>query len=338
MNTLIKYNKKNFVLFLLGSFIVLLIFLLAGIEETINLLLKINFETILFLFLIEFLIIFLHSLRWRIILHNNVCNKEVTFKNIFLSTNIGLFASNIVPAGTTVSEPIRAYVLSKADNFPMIKSFASSIVNLMLEVLPIFLLISIAIYFVIANNISPFLLAILIFAFLVVLFLSTISFLSITNKKLAMKTANFFVNFFSKLSFLKKHVEEQKKDINRVVSIFCESAQTNASKKNLFFGTSISLITWILNFLRTYIIFIAVGFNINIAIFVTIMVVVYVVSFIPTTPGGIGIYELSSVGLFSLFGVSIAVASIVTIIDRFFSYWLVCIVGYVSLLFITKKI
>jgi len=338
VNITTKHKKRNTVLFLLGIFIVLLMVLFVGIDEIINLALKISLEIFILLILIEFAIIFLHAVRWRIILNKNVANKEVTFRNIFLATNVGLLSGNIVPAGSATSEPVRAYILSKADNFPMVKSFASSIVNLMLEILPVILLIAISIYFVITNHIPILLLIILIFAFFVVLILSLISFFSITNQKIAKKIANFFINLSSKFSFLRKRSERQRKNVDKIVYEFCESAQKNTSKEILFFGTFISLVTWFLNFLRTYIIFISLGFDIHIAIFVAVMVIVYIVSYIPTTPGGMGVWELSSVGLFSLLWVPPSISATVTLIDRFFSYWLVCLVGYISLIIISKKI
>jgi len=128
-----------------------------------------------------------------------------------------------------------------------------------------------------------------------------VSFLSIIDRKRALKITTFFINLFSKFSFLKKRMSETKGKIEGIVSEFHDGAKYGLNIKIFGLGTIISFIIWFFSFLRLYIIFVAVGYNIDIAVFVAVLVVVLIISYISIFPGSIGIWEVSSIGLYTLF-------------------------------------
>ncbi|CEG12250.1 conserved membrane hypothetical protein [groundwater metagenome] len=334
----IYINKRTVVLFIIGIIILILLLSLVGIDKVWNAMSKLDVRILLFLIGLQVFIIFLHTLRWAIVLYNKIKNKEISFASLFLATSVGLFSGNIVPAGSVVSEPIRAYILSKLDNFPMAKSFGSAIINLNLEILPVLLFISIALYFVLADEISVYLVLLLIIAAIFVGILSLVSFLSVVDRKRALNIATFLINIFSGFSFLKKRMSETKTKINGIVSEFHDGAKYGLNLKIFGLGTIISFIIWFFSFLRPYIVFIAIGYNIDIAVFVAVIVVVLIISYIPTLPGGIGIWEVSSIGLYTLLGVPSEYAAAVVIVDRLISYWFVCLFGYVALIIAYKRI
>jgi len=334
----LNINKKAILLFIIGIIILIVLISIVDIEKILNVMQKLDIKIFLFLIGLQIFIIFLHTLRWSVVLYNKIKSKEVSFINLFLATSVGLFSANIVPAGSAVSEPLRAYILSKLDNFPVAKSFGSAIINLNLEILPVLLLIIISLYFVISDEISSYVAFLLIISGIIVGILSFISFLSIIDKKSALKITKFFMNIFSKFSFLKKKIENVKGRIENVISDFHEGAKYGLNIKIFGIGTIISFIIWFFTFLRFYIIFIAIGYNIDIAVFVVVFVVVLIISYIPTLPGGIGIYEASAVGLYFALGVPSEYAAAATLIDRLISYWFVCLFGYVALIITYKKI
>jgi len=331
-------NKRTVVLFIIGIIILILLLFLIGIDKVLNAMSKLDVRILLFLIGLEVFIIFLHTLRWAIVLYNKIKNKEISFTSLFLATSVGLFSGNIVPAGNVINEPIRAYILSKLDNFPMAKSFGSAIINLNLEILPVLLLISIALYFVLADEISVYIVLLLIIAAIVVGILSLVSFLSIVDRKRALNIATFIINLFSRFSFLKKRMSGTKTKIKRIVSEFHDGAKYGLNLKIFGLGTIISFIIWFSSFLRQYIVFIAIGYNIDIAVFVAVVVIVLMISYIPTLPGGIGIREASSIGLYTLLGVPSEYAAAAVIVDRLISYWFVCLFGYAALIIAYKRI
>ncbi|PKP59456.1 MAG: hypothetical protein CVT88_05465 [Candidatus Altiarchaeales archaeon HGW-Altiarchaeales-1] len=334
----LNINKQTIALFVMGIIILIILLSLIGIDKIWNAMSKLDVRILLFLIGLQVFIIFLHTLRWAVVLYDKMKNKEISFTSLFLATSVGLFSGNIVPAGSVVSEPIRAYILSKLDNFPMAKSFGSAIINLNLEILPVLLFISIALYFVLADEISPYIALLLIIAAIVVGILSLVSFLSIVDTKRALKIANFLLNLFSKFSFLKERMSGIKNKINSIVSEFHDGAKYGLNLKIFGLGTIISFIIWFFSFLRLYIVFIAIGYNIDIAVFVAVLVVVLIISYIPTLPGGIGIWEVSSIGLYTLLGVPSEYAAAAVIVDRLISYWFVCLFGYFALIIAYKRI
>lgn len=331
-------NKRTTVLFIIGIIILILLLFLIGIDKVWSAMSKLDVRILLLLIGLQVFIIFLHTLRWAIVLYDKIKNKEISFTSLFLATSVGLFSGNIVPAGSVVSEPIRAYILSKLDNFPMAKSFGSAIINLNLEILPVLLLIFISLYFVLADEISLYVALLLIIAAIVVGILSLVSFLSIVDRKRALKIVTFFIKLFSKFSFLKKRMSETKNKIDDIVSEFHDGAKYGLNIKIFGLGTIISFIIWFFSFLRLYTIFIAIGYNIDIVVFVTVLVVVLIISYIPTLPGGIGIWEVSSTGLYTLLGVPSEYAAAAVIVDRIISYWFVSLFGYTALIVAYKRI
>ncbi|MDI6730477.1 MAG: flippase-like domain-containing protein [Candidatus Altarchaeum sp.] len=331
-------NKKTIALFAMSIILLIILLSMIGIDKVWNAMSKLDVRIFLFLIGLQVFIIFLHTLRWAIVLYNKIKNKEISFTSLFMATSVALFSGNIVPVGSVVSEPIRAYILSKLDNFPMAKSFGSAIINLNLEILPVLLFISIAIYFVLADEISVYIVLLLIIAAIFVGILSLISFLSIVDRKRALNIATFFINLFSKFSFLKKRMSETKIKIGCIISEFHDGAKYGLNLKIFGLGTIISFIIWFFSFLRPYIVFIAIGYNIDIAVFVAVLVVVLIISYIPTLPGGIGIWEISSIGLYTLLGVPSEYAAAAIIVDRLISYWFVCLFGYAALIIAYKRI
>jgi len=331
-------NKRTVVLFIIGIVILIILLSLIGIDKIWNAMSKLDIQILLLLIGLQVFVIFLHTLRWTVVLYNKIKNKEISFMSLFLATSVGLFSANIVPAGSVVSEPVRAYVLSKLDNFPMAKSFGSTIINLNLEILPVLLLIFISLYFVLADKFSLYLVLLLIIAAIIIGILSLVSFLSIIDRKRALKITTFFINLFSKFSFLKKRMSETKGKIEGIVSEFHDGAKYGLNIKIFGLGTIISFIIWFFSFLRLYIIFVAVGYNIDIAVFVAVLVVVLIISYISIFPGSIGIWEVSSIGLYTLLGVPSEYAAAAVIIDRLIGYWFVCLFGYLALIIAYKRI
>lgn len=331
-------NKKTAVLFIIGIVILILLFFTIGIDKIWNAMSKLDIKIFLLLIGLQIFIIFLHTLRWEVALHNKIKTKEVSFTSLFLATSVGLFSTNIIPAGGIVSEPIRAYLLSKLDNFPNAKSFGSVIINLNFEILPVLFFILTALYFVLAREISIYIALLLVIAAIGAGIFSSISLLSIINKKLALRITTFLINTGSKIPLLKKKISDTEIKIEHIISEFHEGAKYGLNLKIFALGTAISFIIWFLSFLRLYIIFISIGYNIDIAVFISVLIVVVIISYIPTSPGGIGVWELSSIGLYTILGVPSGYAAAAVIIDRLISYWFVSLFGYIALLIAYKRI
>jgi len=335
-------NKKLVLLFAVSIFFLILMLFWIGIDKIISSILLINFEVVVLLFFLQIFIIFLYAFKLFVVVYENLSffsfRSFRSFKNMLFVTMVGLLANNITPVGAAGGEPFKAYVLHKIERLSMEKSFAAVIANLFIEVLPIFIFTSIALFFVFKNDFPLYFIFVLTIAGVIVLFLFLISFFSLVNKTFSMKIAMFFINFFSHFSFFRKASKKAKERVFMIVSDFNMAFKSYLTKKILFFGTVLSLLIWIFSFLRFYLIFISMGYHINVAVFLVVQVTLIIISFLPLLPGSILIWEASSIGLFILFGVPKEIAAAATVIDRFFSFWLTSFFGVVASLTVADKI
>lgn len=97
-------------------------------------------------------------------------------------------------------------------------------------------------------------------------------------------------------------------------------------------GLSILMFAFIYS--KAFIIFRSVGYNITIAdLIVSLSLILWLSSILPI-PGGIGIKELIMIGIYSMVGIPITTAAIVSLIDRAIYLFFVIIIAYLSIVFI----
>lgn len=106
-------------------------------------------------------------------------------------------------------------------------------------------------------------------------------------------------------------------------------ANSFSNFKNLSFVFILSLLSWLLECVRLYVVFYAFHVEIDFVAIIIIFLLANVIGVISALPGGIGSIEISLTGLFVLFGVPSAMAGSITLIDRLVSFWLVNIIGII---------
>lgn len=332
-------NKKVVFLFVVSVIALIAMLFWIGIDEIISAIFSIDSNVFVFLFFLQMLIILLYTFKLSFIIYGKFTFFSFrSFKNVLYATLVGLLVNNMTPMGAAGGEPFKAYVLHKIEKLSMARSLASVITNLFVEVLPIFILTAIALFFVFKNDVPLYIAFILISASVIVLILFLISSFSAIDKAMSMKVAMFFIELFSKISFLKKAAEKARNEVHKVVSDFNDAFRICMSKKILFFGTIISLLIWFLSFLRFYVIFLGMGYNINIAAFIVVQITVLILSFLPLFPGSILVWEASSIGLFVIFGVPKEIAAAATVLDRLLSFWLTSLFGSIASVVVAGRI
>lgn len=288
---------------------------------------KIPFKFLLILLLLQTMIMINSAVKWRIILMNS----RISIKNILLATLVGYLVNNITPVGLAGGEPVRAYLLSRAENIRFSTAVSSVIVDLFLEIFPIFILILISIAMILIGGESETLAIILGIIAVALLTLFIITVILMTHKNLILILTQRFLDILIKIPILSDYAKRKRADIDGVSKRFKKAMKEYMmDAKILFFGTTISIVGWILRFLRVYLAFIALGYSIPLGTLIIVETAVLAISFVPIFPGALGIWEGSSIGLFVLFGVDGAVATAATIIDRTFFYILPSIVGAFS--------
>ncbi len=320
-------RKKHAILFLASIGIIAAILYIAGFDEVLSLVLKIKLRYILLLLLIQFIIMMLSAFKWMIILRNF----HVSVKNIFSATFVGYLVNNITPIGIAGGETVRAYTIYKTDRIPLHTAFASVVIDLFLEIIPIFFLSGLAIFLVIIEGV-PFEIAIVLgITTAVMLTLFAISLKIATEGAFLSRLIRVFISILSKLPILEKHIKKVEARTEVMASRFRDAMEEHLMNSyTIIIGTFTSLITWGFRFIRVYIIFLAFGIKIPLSTILIVETTIVILSFIPVLPGALGIWEGASIGLFILFGISAVTATAVTLVDRILFYVIPSILGAIS--------
>jgi len=319
--------RRTFLLFLLGLLLVGIILYLVNPFKVWDEMQNVPFKFLLVLLFLQITIMINSAVKWRTILMNS----RVSMKNILTATFVGHLVNNITPVGLAGGEPVRAYLLSKTEKIRFSTAVSSVIVDLFLEIFPIFILIVISMAMILVGGESETLAIILGIIAVALLALFVITIILITHKNLIPILTQRLLDILIKIPILREYAKRKREDIDGISKRFKKAMKEHMmDAKILFFGTTISIIGWILRFLRVYLAFIALGYNIPLSTLIIVETAVLAISFVPIFPGALGIWEGSSIGLFVVFGVDGAVASAATIIDRAFFYILPSIIGVIS--------
>lgn len=111
-----------------------------------------------------------------------------------------------------------------------------------------------------------------------------------------------------------------------------------ATSENLILVLIFSMSSWILEFLRLYMVFYAFNVEISFVFIVIILLFADVIGIISLLPGGIGSTEITLTGLFMLFGVSQTLAGSIALTDRLISFWMISMLGIIFSSYYSKDI
>ncbi len=106
----------------------------------------------------------------------------------------------------------------------------------------------------------------------------------------------------------------------------------------LFIVCSLSLLSWVLECLRLYIVFVAFNFHISFFSVVIIFFLANIIGIVSALPGGIGSVEISLTTLFILFNVPFYLAGSITLVDRLISFWIVSALGIIFSAYYAREI
>jgi len=236
--------------------------------------------------LLALLTMWLRAIRWRYLLEPI---KRIKNHSLFSAVMIGFMANNVLPA--RIGEFVRAYAIGKKENLSKSLSFATIVVERILDgfTLLAFLLV-ILIFFPLPGwlkkaGISAFIFYLLIIAFFVLLkrykenmLKFSAYLLSPFSKRLSQKTTEFLISFVAGFDVLKG-----KKQIALI----------------LFYSFSI----WIIYAVLTLLVFISFNFNLPVyAPFLLVVILTFGVM-IPSSPGFIGTYQFFCVTGLAFWGI-----------------------------------
>lgn len=131
-------DKKSVFFLGISVFILFVMLWLVGIDEVIADLKVAKLELIALAIGVQVVTYVLYALRWQIL--NNLADINTSLKKLIPMVLVGLAVNNITPSGRGGGEPVRAYILSKEENYPMRETFATVVADRALDTFPFIVL------------------------------------------------------------------------------------------------------------------------------------------------------------------------------------------------------
>ncbi|KYC52058.1 MAG: Glycosyltransferase AglD [Candidatus Methanofastidiosum methylothiophilum] len=318
---MVKY--KAILPFTAGIILILVFIYFVGYNEFVTLIKSSNPVYLGLAVVFQFLNLIFEAYKWKPILES--LKPNVSLRNVFQATMIGIFFNNITPGARTGGEPMKTFFMSREEDITPIETvFATVTVDRIVESLPFFVL---AIFSVIYVNLFltvrwsvVVILSFIIVAYIAVLFVATyVCF----NKSAGEKVVFNFLTLIGKFSKRIKKYEDLA--LSMVENFHGQFQLILKNRNNLYRSIGASIIMWVSWMLRTYFVFLALGKPLNPVLVVLVTTISLLMGLIPFLPGGIGIVEVTMSVLYAALKVGKNIALTATILDRIISFWFVLV-------------
>jgi len=264
---------------------------------------NINLWYLIPLSVIELLIAFVRSQRWKYIIDPG---KKIKSWAIFSTFSIGMMMNLLLPALT--GQVARVFLLSKKEEIKKTFAFTTIVLEVLFDAIVLLgLLIFVSSFYVFPEHLTSW----WHFGGLAIIALSVFLFWMSRNHKDAAEKIE--TGKFSQISGFANRLLELK-------TTFVYGLKMLRSSKHLFLVTGFTIISWSLQALMVYLLINAFDINIDLWGAVVIMVINTVMVMVVVTPVNIGTFQLACVFALSLFKIDKQTALSFSIVLHFFNY------------------
>jgi len=277
--------------------------IVPALGESLKMLTETRIQYVILAFLVYMLSVYLFAVRWQRVLY---CI-GYTLKAIDLFPIIfgAIFVNNMTPANRTGGEPLRMFWAKKRFGISYTDAFITMLFERLVEAIPIILLLFYVLY---------------LFPSLEIQFLPK-SILTLNSTCLLLLT-------FLATGVLVWIFRER-------FTVFVKDIQQNWKKLNRSFipVLLLSCWVWILDIIRLKLIALALNIPLSLYIISAVSILYLLLGLLPVTPGGIGIVEGGLISLLLYFGLPLASAGSFVFLERFISYGLSSLIGFLYLFY-----
>lgn len=322
-------DKKTIIFFAVSILILLVMLYFVGIDEVINSLKYANLTLIALAVAFQFATFFLYTLRWKIL--NGIANMDSSISKLLPMVLVGLAVNNITPSGRGGGEPVRAYILSREEDYPMEETFAAVVADRALDTFPFVVLAVLTIIgMTLSFNLSPGLLAVMVVAVIAIVAILILLIYMCISPSFGLRVDGWIIGLVRR--FYKKNSAELEEKIHGIIKGFQDTMNMLIhNKKVLYYALPLSFLIWVFEILRVYIVFLAFGANVSPVVIGEVFILASLAGMIPLLPGGLGAVDGIMIIFYSAAGISASVSAAATVIERLISFWMPTILGMVIL-------
>jgi len=317
---------KRYYVFLVSILLLALLIIWIGPQQMWEVIKTANPWLILLAVGIHLFVVWIRSLRWGYII-----NQPWEFKKNFIVKTIGLFAGNFSPMRTAgevlnavAGKKINGITLSEGLSAGLTERFFDGVIVAVLLILCAFLLPKVRLIAIMGGLAS--------LGLLVVIYLIN------WREDTSLWIYNRVHSILRFLPISEEVVENFYQKFTEGLRSMIEYTKTFSSFQNLLVVFILTAVSWLLECVRLYVVFVAFNVEINFVAIIIIFLLANIIGIVSALPGGIGSIELSLTGLFVLFGVPSAVGGSIAMVDRLASFWVVSALGIIFASYYAKDI
>jgi uncharacterized protein (TIRG00374 family) len=328
--------KKRYSILIIIIVILLLLYTLKDVspKEILTLLKNIN----PFFIFLAFLSYIVMLLVWTLRLKNTISDyTKANFFFLFQTVLAGSFLNIITPGSNVGGEPVRAYFLGQKYKKPKTKFLALILADKTFNLMALSLFIALSILFIfplleisLEFKIILQILVIILYAIVV------IGLIAKRKNKILWISEKLFKSRTIKKKF--KHPKILATFLRRKINSFMKLYKGTITRgKKLYIGIGLSIIYWILYFLASYFIFLALGQNINFLYVIISVAIGSSIGDVSPIPGGVGLNESIMILLYTALSVPLALGTTVALLSRFLYYLITLLFGGLTLIRLRMK-
>ncbi len=317
---------KRYYVFLVSILLLALLIIWIGPQQMWEVIKTANPWLILLAVGIHLFVVWIRSLRWGYII-----NQPWEFKKNFIVKTIGLFAGNFSPM-RTAGEVLNAVAGKKINGITLSEGLSAGLTERFFDG------VIVAVLLILCACLLPKVRLIAVMGGLASLALLIVIYLINWREDTSLWIYNRIHSILRFLPISEEVVENFYQKFTEGLRSMIEYTKTFSSFQNLLVVFLLTAVSWLLECVRLYVVFVAFNVEINFVAIIIIFLLANIIGIVSALPGGIGSIELSLTGLFVLFGVSSAVGGSIAMVDRLASFWVVSALGIIFASYYAKDI
>ncbi|MFW5903067.1 MAG: lysylphosphatidylglycerol synthase transmembrane domain-containing protein [archaeon] len=312
-----------------GMAVIFVIYLFMDREELIQVIRIVDPKFLVIAFFLHIIAVTATMYRWKFVLDD--AHIDISNWKLLQITFAGISVANLTPSARTGGEAIKSYFINKETGCRAKDSLATIIAERIFD-LGFFILMGVLGIFISLFWFELPLWIIILMIFLVVFtaIMVLLVYYTVTSETFGLKIVLWLVNKFKRIIERFKSLGEIEEKLEKDFKEHSENLRVYIKKPKLWIKSmSSSGAMWTADIARIYFVFLAINLEVNPALLVSLIFVSRAAGMVPFLPGGLGAIEGTRMIMIASVGIATEGAGVHTVIDRFFQFWVVTIIGLI---------
>jgi len=276
--------------------------------------------------LVHLIVIFVRSIRWGFII-----DKRRSYVDNFIVKTIGLFAGNLSPM-RSAGEIITAVAGKKINGISISQGLSAGFTERFFDLGIAGVLLIVSALFI------PMIRGIALIGGSISILLTILIYLVNWREGIGIRLYDRIHRILEKFPIAEKTLDNIYDKITRTMIDIIEYTRSYSRKLDILIIFLFSLLSWLLECIRLYLVFTA--FNIHTSFFaiVIIFLIANFIGVVSMLPGGMGSTEISLTTFFILFNIPAYLAGSIALMDRIISFWMINLIGLIFSAYYAEEI